>query len=235
VSAGQRVPGRGRRIAAASFKESSLTGRSMRGILLEQKIKENGKIGGVVVCLKEGGKREIRDIQLKNKIFAVIIVALISIMYHPISGENQKTDTNDKLRGDAIEYFELIGEDGSAIDKAKMEKTKTSAIFIFSNGCYSCNKNLVFWKKIIAVSRGNVTGYGIIIKDYVKTVNKTNSLKINFKLFQPVDIDRFIDRFSIKNNLSKTILYKDNKVVYEKDGELTVEDYFRIINIIKGG
>ncbi len=76
--------------------------------------------------------------------------------------------------------------------------------------------------------------YGIILDELSEMIALSQSFPLTFELYCPCDQNKFRRKFDTKYNLAQTILYKNNKIVYKKDGTLEMDDYFDIVKIIKG-
>jgi peroxiredoxin len=134
---------------------------------------------------------------------------------------------------EAINYFDA-SNNKERTDISKIQKRGViSVIFIFSQPCTPCEKNLTFWKKITSVSKKKIDIYGIVFGDISEATRFSESLKLNFPIFIPTHEKQFKKKFRVKFNLSQTILCREAKVIYCKAGELSTDDYFEIVKIIK--
>ncbi|MCU0289786.1 MAG: redoxin domain-containing protein [Acidobacteria bacterium] len=135
--------------------------------------------------------------------------------------------------GESIETFDLLDENATQIKASTFKADRPALIFIFSRPCSPCEKNLVYWRKMREVLKDSVDFYGIILGDPTTAFNSMENTKLDFKLFIPADLDKFIQIMRIKLNLSQTILYAQNQVKYLKLGNLEGEDAVNIINMAK--
>lgn len=131
-----------------------------------------------------------------------------------------------------IDYFDLIDREENRIDKSVFEKGKISLVYIFQRPCSPCNKNIVFWNKIASQFKNQVKVYGIIADDYQDFYNQADALHVNFHLYCPDNLERFLSELRIRGSMAQTILYA-NGVRYLKLGDLESEDVFRLIDQIK--
>ncbi len=124
------------------------------------------------------------------------------------------------LKGEAIGYFDLIGDDAHTLDRTALKSKKPSLIFIFSKPCSPCNKNITYWKKISSILKDKVTVYGIVLGNESEAFNFSEQAKLNFKVFIPRDLKAFTSNLRIKLNFAQTIVYHDNRVVHLQLGDL---------------
>jgi peroxiredoxin len=178
--------------------------------------------------------KNILNILTSLFLIPIIVVSIFII----INQSNQIKALNKNLptlnQGDKIKYFDLIGVDKEKIDVSVLNNQKISLIFIFSQPCSPCNKNIPYWKKLANIFSETSNIYGIILGDIPGIANFSNSMKFKFKLFCPMDLYKFREKFRLKLNLNQTIICKNEKVIYIKEGDLEPIDYFRIYKIIKG-
>jgi hypothetical protein len=137
------------------------------------------------------------------------------------------------VTGERIEYFNLIGEDAAQIDASVFRSDRPALIFIFSRPCNPCQKNFKYWEKMKEILGDRVDFYGIILEGTALAFEFSKKANLNFKIYIPEDVDRFIQAMRIKLNLAQTILYTKNGVKYLKLGDLEGEESVNIINMAK--
>ncbi|MCP4221443.1 MAG: hypothetical protein GY765_42855, partial [bacterium] len=133
------------------------------------------------------------------------------------------------LHGEAIDYFDLLGEDSQSADHKTLQSELPSLIFIFDRPCSPCNKNLAYWKRIAGLLEGKVNVYGIVLGNMQDAFNFSETSKLNFGVFVPKNVQQFVESMRIKINLPQTIIYHNNKVQYIKLGNLNGEEATDII------
>lgn len=134
--------------------------------------------------------------------------------------------------GEKIKYFDLISTDGNKIDLTNLNNKGPSVICIFSRPCSPCDPNIEIWRSIKSILKDKVKIYGIAITDLSEAKELLEKKYVNFKLYIPLDKDKFIKDFHIRSDYSQTILY-DNEVRALYFGTLAPVDVKYLINVIK--
>jgi peroxiredoxin len=177
----------------------------------------------------------------ERKISDCFIILIIVVIFSTFSIV-KLVRANNRLRehlpyliaGEKIKNFDLIGMNNERITLGHIrESKKPILIFIFSRPCTPCNANIVYWKRMSEILKGRAIVYGIVLDDFKNANDFSLSANLNFDIYVPDQIGRFIKCFRLKFNLSQTILYHSNKVKLLKSGDLSNEDAFRFINIAK--
>ena len=179
------------------------------------------------------------DIQMKNSIFILLILALLSvIVFVQKDVENRKDDLNKFLSipmGTTVLPFELLDENEHGFDTSVFRVDKPLAMFFFSEKCPTCDSNIFFWEKLKKVLGNRMEFMGVILSG-TDGLTKFNNLKdINFKVYRPENVKRLKDQFKIRFPASRTVIIQNNAVIFSKTGELTPEEFFKIKNTISGG
>lgn len=157
------------------------------------------------------------------------IIVLFSI------GISAKEPGVDGLQvGEEISYFDIEDKDGKSFNLSLLGKSKKSIVFIMSQPCRICQKNKAIWQRIFALTKKRIRTYCILLEDYPKLVEFSETNLFKFPLYCPKHIDKFKENFLIYSRKARTILLKDKKVIYSKSGILDIEDYKQIINLTKG-
>lgn len=177
---------------------------------------------------------------MRRKTFTLIAVASTIIIILGIA-LFQSIRLNQKLRnalpyltvGEAGQYFDLTDMEGNDIDLSTLEEDRLSLIFIFSRPCSPCNKNIVYWKKIAEVlEEDRVHAYGIVLGNLTEAYNFAQDAPLNFKIYVPRDLEKFMGSWRIRTNHPQTILYQ-NRVKWIQLGELGSEEAITAINLGK--
>ncbi|HDR16386.1 MAG TPA: hypothetical protein ENN79_13075 [Desulfobacteraceae bacterium] len=72
--------------------------------------------------------------------------------------------------------------------------------------------------------------FGIVVDEPGATAYLREKVKLNFSLYSPEDIRQFISRFRLRLPHSQTIIVSEKgKVAYLKPGELTQDDFSKIV------
>ena len=169
-------------------------------------------------------------------IFLISSVTLLGFgLYLNIKSKEKIVDKLANLQvGESIDEMILITENGTKVNKYKMNTYEMAVIFIFSWPCSPCNKNIPFWQRIGSLKKADI--FGIVIEDAKKMTSFAESMNLNFHLFCPLDINKFKQDFRLKFDLAQTLLLKKGKIIYVNVGELTPQDYFEITKKLnKGG
>lgn len=170
-------------------------------------------------------------------ILAVISLGLFLFKWKTDNSRLKASGTLLSL-GERIGYFDLIGVDGTNVDEAALNAIceTISVILIFEQPCSICNKNRGLWDKIGKIkSPIEINVYGVILDELESIERFSNMGAVDFNVYSPIDLNQFKNSFQIRSKLSQTIIYRNNKIVYLKVGDLDVEDFFKIKKTIQQG
>lgn len=134
--------------------------------------------------------------------------------------------------GERIKYFDLLDKEDKRIDKTFIEGNKISLIYVFERPCSPCNKNIMFWNKIASKFKDQVKVCGVIPEDFQDFFNQVERLRVNFRLFYPENLSKFLNELRIRTNTAQTILYSKG-VRHLIPGDLESEDIFLLMEKIK--
>jgi len=134
------------------------------------------------------------------------------------------------LPGEKIDYFDVLNTKDERLGLSNIDNNAT-LLFIFERPCTRCNKNIKVWQKIaqIVKRKNNVNVYGIVLGDPKDMFNLAGMMKLNFDLCSAVDQTKLIDSLRIRLNLPQTVLLKNGKVSSVLIGELTGDNYTKIL------
>lgn len=130
------------------------------------------------------------------------------------------------LKNETINYFELIGENGNQINHEAINRP--TFIFIFSRPCSPCDKNISLWNTFAELFQEKMDIFGIVLEEPEAIGYLREKVKLNFPLYSPRDINKFIPAFRLRLPHSQTIII-NGKVTFQKTGELTQNDFSRIV------
>lgn len=170
--------------------------------------------------------------------YMLIILAIVTLFGFALFklyqlNEQTKAQLPYLITGERIEYFDLIGEDALRINTSVFLNDRPAMIFIFSRPCNPCQKNFQYWRKMKEILGDRVDFYVIIMESASSAFDFSEKTNLNFKIYVPEDVNRFIQSMRIKLNLAQTILYTKNEVKYLKLGDLEGNESVNIINMAK--
>lgn len=164
---------------------------------------------------------------------AIIILCGFTIFkFYKIKEENRANLPYLEI-GESIKYFDLIAEDSSRIDKTVFNSGRLAMIFIASPNCTPCQKNFPYWRKFKKILGDCSDCYGVVPTDAASAFNFAERMKLNFKIYVPIDLNMLVQAMRLKTNQAQTILYAQNEVKYVKLGNLDGSDAAHIINLAK--
>lgn len=135
--------------------------------------------------------------------------------------------------GESIKYFDLIAEDSSKINTNDVNSGRLAMIFIASPNCTPCQKDFPYWRKLKKII-GDCSDYYLVIPaDANSAFNFAERMKLNFKIYVPIDLTKFVQAMRLKTSQAQTIFYAHNEVKYVKLGNLGGNDAVNIINQVK--
>ncbi len=137
------------------------------------------------------------------------------------------------MEREKIKYFQLISVDDLSEVNTLLDVPKPKLILIFERPCNACNKNVNFWRRISKIIGADAEVYGILLDKLENAVSFKDDANLNFKLYVPKDIDRFITENSVHLNSAQSMIYKDG-VRYLKHGNLSPDDATGIIRAVRG-
>lgn len=135
--------------------------------------------------------------------------------------------------GETIDYFNVIGVSNGAPEQNSLQDGKPCLLFIFSRPCTTCDKNLHLWRKMAGILKEEAAIYGIVLGNVTEGYNFAEQARLNFPIFVPNDLEKFIQNFRIKLNLSQTIVCKDKRVIHLKMGDIDGEESTNIIGLVR--
>lgn len=164
-----------------------------------------------------------------NKIFALILVLFAAVIFLGFS-LFKSIQRNEELRllipyllpGEKIETLALICVDEKDQDITALEKDRLYLLYVFPRTkCTVCDKNLVVLKKVQKLLKGDISILGILLKTPTEAMDFAQKASLNFPIYVPGEIEKFIDLVRIKMNLSQAIICTGNEVRRIEMGDLT--------------
>jgi|GEM_PF-1912484 len=164
---------------------------------------------------------------------ALIVVETYVIIRQAKTARDFRKEVPLLLKGEKITYFDMMDADGKTIDSSTLEKNPLSLVYIFDRPCSRCNKNIDYWKKIRSLADNRLPVHAVVLDNYSEMLELHKSGFLNFKLYTPVDKERFTRAMRIKLNLAQTIVLERGTVQSVKLGLLSHEDFMEIVTMIK--
>jgi thioredoxin-related protein len=132
------------------------------------------------------------------------------------------------LLNESIGGFELVNEQGEEATVRISEKP--AFILVFSRPCSPCDQNIGLWNAFAEMFSEKMDFYGIVLGEPGAMGYLREKAKLVFPLYVPPDIKKFISTFRLRLPHSQTIIVSEKgKVAYLKPGELTQDDFSRIV------
>jgi len=177
---------------------------------------------------------------VKNRIYLITIICLIfltTIETYILINKSIKIKKIESMipvhySGNKIDYFDVRDSQKNTISIEEIKKNELSLVFVFSEPCSPCNKNLLYWKKISAIFSLKIPIYGVTLKIYKKNDRIKKAIKANFNIYVPLNLNKFKKTMKLNSNLAQTIILKKNLIYYIKLGDLDPNDYFEIVRKI---
>lgn len=178
-------------------------------------------------------KMKKRNLNLTLAVLAVIILCGFTIFKFYQLKEEARANLPYLEIGEQIKYFDLIAEDSSKVNTSVINSGRMAVIFIASPNCTPCQQNFPYWRKLRKVI-GDCSDYYLVIPtDATSAFNFAERMRLNFKIYVPIDLNIFLQAMRLKTSQAQTILYAQNEVKYLKLGNLEGNDAVNIINLAK--
>jgi len=167
----------------------------------------------------------------------LLIIQIFSAKFFLVAlrsqGETYEISSNTESKLE-IEGIKFIDPNGNVFCSSELIDEYITALFIFSGKCPKCDPNIFLWEKIVRSHKNKFKTLGIILStdDELKRFHLIK--KLNFNIFKPLSKSDFKQIFKIKNSLSMTLLLKNKRIIFCKTGNIDVDDYLKMIKIIKG-
>ncbi len=176
----------------------------------------------------------------KHFILAVIlalILVIVFLIFLTIKQNRQivkmKGALTHLLKGERIDYFDLVGTDNRRVDASLLNNGKPHLIFIPKQPCISCNTNQNFYKRLAIAVNDEVEIYGIWLGSPQEMFDYQETAHPGFTYYSPVDMDKFKNQLRLQHNYAHSILYMNNNVDFIRLETLDGDDYTYILRTIK--
>jgi len=170
-------------------------------------------------------------------IFIVLILAITFLIILNIKQNRQIFELEESrtnlLKGERIDYFDLVGTDNRRVDISALNDGKPHLIFIPKQPCLGCNPCLAYWKRIAQILKNEVDVFGIWLGPHQEMFDYQTEAQPGFIFFSPIDMPLFKRKWRLQMNYAQTILYMNNQVEFIKIENLDGEDYSFILRKIR--
>jgi thioredoxin-related protein len=161
---------------------------------------------------------------------ALVIFPFIMILSILVINQNRKLRKENLVLIKRAPHL-IVGEKAPPITLLGQEeilnftnRNKKTLLLIFSSSCLSCDKNLVFWKRL----DNQLSNIVRIIAIVPKGIEKAKNLKVNFPIYVTKNIEQFINKYKLFNSSQTILVDKEGEVIWIKAGELNRDDYLKI-------
>lgn len=132
----------------------------------------------------------------------LVVLAIVALLVYCVKLQVENYGLRASIpflaKGEGIDYFDLTGAGDAEVDERFLngDGETLSVLFIYERPCSSCNKNNGIWNKISRI-KGPVpfNTYGIVLDSREKVEEFASSGAVNFDLYFPRDVKRFIEFF----------------------------------------
>ncbi|MDD8020163.1 MAG: hypothetical protein PHU81_03115 [Acidobacteriota bacterium] len=166
-------------------------------------------------------------------VFLIIIICLLkqhNIIDLFTKREPSSLRLNDKVPEPEIEVVTLEGFNEKL---SFINNRKKSLVFIINVSCAPCEKNIAIGERLYQQIRSEAAVVGLVKGGIPQATDIKEAFKVQFPLYVPSDISKFSKMFYTTSGSSLTILVtKDGKIEWAKSGDLNVDDYLNLKNII---
>lgn len=135
--------------------------------------------------------------------------------------------------GEKIDYLDLQSTDENVPGLKELPENKVSILYIFSRPCTTCDKNLIYLKKFGRLLDKSVAIRGVVLGNLSEGYEFTQKAKLDFNIFVPEDLKRFIHEFRLKFSYSQLIVCRGKEIMFVKMDELSTDEFVRILKMIR--
>lgn len=168
-------------------------------------------------------------------IFAIILLLLSGYFNYKLFKVNRyyQQALPYFIPGERIDYLGLQSTDEKAPNPEKLDDSAIQILYIFSQPCSPCDKNIIYLKKFARLLDKSVIIRGIAIGTLSEGYDLAQKVDLGFNIFIPQDLDRFKKEFRLKFKSSQLIVCRGRTVLYVKTGEISSEEFPEILNMIR--
>ena len=103
-------------------------------------------------------------------VFIVLILAITFLIFLNIKQNRQIFELEESrtnlLKGERIDYFDLVGTDNRRVDISALNDGKPHLIFIPKQPCLGCNPCLAYWKRFAQILKNEVAPSNELCSDH---------------------------------------------------------------------
>ncbi len=137
------------------------------------------------------------------------------------------------LVGEKIDYLDLQSTDENGPGLKELPDNTLSILYIFSQPCTPCDKNLIYLKKFARLLDKSVIIRGVVVGNLSEAYEFTRNAKLDFNIFVPGNVKRFSGEFRLKFKHSHLIVCRGKEIRFVKMGELSSDEFTQIIKMIR--
>jgi hypothetical protein len=135
--------------------------------------------------------------------------------------------------GERISSFKLLGASENIPDLKELDEAAIQVIYIFSQPCTPCDKNMIFLKKFSRLLDRSVIIRGIIVGNLSEGYDFARKAELDFNVYVPENLDQFKKEFRLKFSYSQLIICRGREIVFVKIGELSSDEFGTILELIR--
>lgn len=105
------------------------------------------------------------------------------------------------LADETIDYLDLESTDENIPALKELPDNVLSILYIFSQPCTACDKNLIYLKKFPRLLDKSVTVRGVVIGSLSDAYEFVQNAEPGFDIYVPKDLNRFGAEFRLKFNI----------------------------------
>jgi peroxiredoxin len=166
----------------------------------------------------------------KSFLVGVLITVLLTISGFTLvklieKGTGGKDRPSHLSVGESIDYFDLIDSNGERIDASVLKTKKPTLIFLFPRPCAPCSQDISFWSRMGLIARDSAQVFGVVVGTAADVRDFLGKKKIDFSLYFPGNLERFLEKMKIGSDHAQTLLCIDGKVEMVRFGVMDGESY----------
>ncbi len=137
------------------------------------------------------------------------------------------------LVGETIDYLGLQSTEENVPCLKELSDNEVSILYIFSQPCTPCDKNLVYLKKFARLLDKSASIRGVVVGKLSEAYEFVQNAEPGFDVYVPEDLNRFTDAFRLKFKHSQLLVCKGREIRYVKMGEISSDEFTQILKMIR--
>lgn len=168
-------------------------------------------------------------------IFAIILLLLSGYFNYKLFKVNRyyQQALPYFLPGEQIDYLGLMSTVENMPNLEKLDDSAVQVLYIFSQPCSPCDKNIIYLKKFARLLDKSVIIRGIAVGTLSEGYDFAQKVDLGFNIFVPQDLNRFKKEFRLKFKSSQLIVCQGSTIHFVKTGEISSEEFTEILNMIR--